>query len=225
MDEELAHNRLLSLQQYLDQVCENPALKYSPELVAFLTKPEDDLTQIPKPERAIPTGDRFLVDKVEPLKVFDIQYPGGRVNLMMDTKLRGVTQEISLNVDKLTPLENEAIAICKEIHALQDRLSKLYHNLGHLCGSIAENYNTLAQDVKFPNISKLCEMYSGLKQFMKEHSKMVVQERKNFGDHIQAMFEFSLRELDGIKRVAVYLPRFRLREKHSLIIIKSRNMN
>lgn len=138
------------------------------------------------------------------MKVFDLPYPGGRVNLMMDNKLRALTQEISLNVDKLTPLENEAVAICKEIHGLQERLSKLYNNLGSLCGSIAENYKVLAQDVKFPNISKLGEMYGGLQLFMKEHTRMVINEGKNFGDYIQAMFEFSLRELEGIKTVPSY---------------------
>lgn len=202
LDEELAHSRLLSLQQYLDQVCENPVLKYSPELVAFLTKPEDDLLHRPKPERAIPQGDKFINDKSPPMKVFDLEYPGGRVNLMMDNKLRAVTQEISLNVDKLTPLENEAVAICKEIHALQERLGRLYHNLGGLCGSIAANYKALAKEVQFPNIAKLSEMYGGLQLFMKEHARMAAHERKNFGDNIQAMFEFSLRELEGIKAVS-----------------------
>ena len=201
LDEELAHNRQLSLQQYLDQICENPALKYSPELAAFLTNPEDDLLHTAKPERVIPLGDKFISDKSEPMKVFDLSYPGGRVNLMMDNKLRAITHEISLNSDKLSPLESEAVTICKEIHSLHNRLGKLYSNLGSLCGSISENYKSLARDVKFPNISKLSEMYSGLQLFMKEHTKMVVKESKNFGDHIQAMFEFSLRELEGIKRV------------------------
>lgn len=138
------------------------------------------------------------------MKVFDLIYPGGRVNLMMDNKLRALTQEMSANVDRLTPLEDEALGICKEIHSLQDRLSKLYHNLGNICENISEKYHKLADNVKFPNITKLSEMYGGLKLFMKEHSKMAHKESRNFGDNIQAMFEFSLRELEGIKCVVCF---------------------
>ena len=201
LDEELAHNRLLSLQQYLDQICENPALRYSPELVAFLTKPEEGLLHMLKPERAIPMGDKFMTEKSEPMKVFDLEYPGGKINMMMDYKLRSVTHEISLNVDKLTPLENEAVTICKEIHLLQDRLSKLYNNLGHICLSISENYKHLAATVKFPNVCKMSEMYKGLQTFMKEQTRMATMESQNFSDNIRAMFEFSLREMEGIKVV------------------------
>lgn len=201
LDEELAHNRLLSLQQYLDQVCANPVLRYSPELEAFLTDPDDELLAKHKPDRAVPAGDKYLSEKTEPVRVFDVKYPGGHLNLMMDNKLRAVTHEISNNVDKLTPLEQEAVVVCKEIHVLQDRLSKLYASLGRLCGTIAENYKSLAADVKFPNVAKLGEMYGGLQDFMHEHCSMVTKESKNFGDCIQAMFDFSLRELEGIKKV------------------------
>lgn len=201
IDEELAHDRLLSFQQYLDQVCLNPALKYSPEFEAFLLKPEDELTNKVKPPRTYSAASNFIQEKSEPLHIFDMKYPGGRINLMMDTKMRGVSHEISRVMTQLLPLEKEATAYCKEIHSLQETLSKLYKNLGKVCSSISTIYKDLDSKVKFPNIEKLGSMYSGLNRFMDEHHKMFARESKNFGDNIRAMFDFSVRELEGIHQV------------------------
>lgn len=205
VDDELAHDRMLSLQQYLDQICLSPVLRYSPELECFLTKPGDDLLKKEKPPRAFAPAHKFISDKYEPLHLCDMQYPGGKVNIMMDTKMRGVTHEISHKVDQLITNEKEASYICKEIHSIQERLGKLYQNLGSICSKVSNIYKDLDQKVKFPNIAKLSSMYSGLKDFMREHHRMVAKESEVFGDNIRAMFDFSVRELEGITSVDHFL--------------------
>lgn len=203
-DDELTAERRISLQQYLDQVCCNPTLKYSPELALFLSASEEEFNKIvadPKPKRIIPNASQFLASNT-PFKVHEIVQPGGKINLMMDVELRAVTRDITDSIGILSPLDEQAVAICSEISDTQDKLSKLYRNLSVVCEKLQRNYLELEKIVKFPNVLKLAELYEGIKEYLAEHSKMVNDDCRNLHDHIRPIFEFSLRELQGITRIA-----------------------
>lgn len=203
-DDELTAERRISLQQYLDQVCCNPTLKYSPELVLFLSSGEEEFNKIvadPKPKRLIPSASQFLATST-PFKVQEIIQPGGKINLMMDVELRAVTRDITDTIGVLSPLDEQALAICSEINETQDKLSKLYRNLSSICEKLQKNYLELEKIVKFPNVLKLAELYQGIKEYLAEHSKMVADDCRNLHDHIRPIFEFSLRELQGITRIS-----------------------
>jgi hypothetical protein len=151
----------------------------------------------------IPQASKFLSDKHEPLHIFDMPYPGGKVNTMMDTNMRNVTKELTYSVSKLMTCEKYASYLCKEIHLLHDKLGKLYQHLAGICSQVSHVYTELDKKVKFPNIAKLGDMYRGLKSFMLEHHKMVTKESQCFADNIRAMFDFSIRELEGVTSVCL----------------------
>ncbi len=203
-DDELTADRRISLQQYLDQVCCNPTLKYSPELALFLSSAEEEFNKIvtdPKPKRTIPSAAQFLTSNT-PFKVNEIVQPGGKINLMMDVELRALTRDITDTIEVLSPLDEQAVAICTEISETQDKLSKLYKNLSLICDKLQKNYLELEKIVKFPNVLKLAELYEGIKDYLAEHAKMVTNDCQNLRDHIKPIFEFSLRELQGITRIS-----------------------
>lgn len=191
------------MQQYLDQICGSQILLYSPELELFLTEPDKDLLSIPKPPRLIPSANHYLPDKGDAMVVTDIVYPKGQISLMMNGALRSVTREINKSVDNLTPIEEEAIRVCAEINDTYDKLSKLFNQLDEICGKVADNYGKLESDVKFPSISRLKTIYGDLKKYMSEKSRLVKEQSSQFHDTVRAMFDFSIRELEGIDRVIV----------------------
>lgn len=130
-----------------------------------------------------------------------MQYPGGKVHTMMDPNMRNVAKEMMHSASKLMSYEQDASSLCKEIHQIHEKLGKLYQHLGSICAQVSKVYTDLDKKVKFPNIAKLGDMYGGLKSFMLEHHKMVTKESECFGDNIRAMFDFSMRELEGITSV------------------------
>ncbi len=189
------------MQQYLYQICGSPTLLYSPELEMFLTAPENDLLSVPKPPRLIPNAQNYIPDKGDAMVVTDIVYPHGQISLMMNGALRSVTREINSSVAALTPIEEEAIKVCSDINDTYDKLSKLFGQLDGLCGRVADEYEKLEKNVKFPSISKLKTLYSDLKKYMMENSRILKEQNSYFHDTVRAMFEFSIRELEGIDRV------------------------
>jgi len=200
LDEEITHSRVLSLQQWLDQLCASPSLRYSPELAAFLTDPKADLLSKDKPKRAILPPKEFLNDS--PMKIYDLEYPGGKIHLLMNGTLRKVTKEIKASVGFLGVDEAEAVVVCKQIVETYENLKKLMATLSTICGKVSEEYSRLSKEVKFPSVSKLSQNYNCLKEVVIKQSQQIGHDGKIFQDNIQAMFDFSLRELEGIDQVS-----------------------
>ena len=204
IDDELTEMRKISLQQYLDQVCSSPMLKYSPELELFLCSREEEFSKIvqeSKPRRSIPLCSQFTASS-SPMKVQDVKHPDGKLNLMMNVEMRAATRDIIDSIQVLTPIDEQAILICGEINDTQEKLARLYHNLSLVCEKLQKSYLGLEKIVKFPNILKLADLYDGIREYLHQHSKMIEADHKNFHDHIRPIFEFSLRETQGICRIS-----------------------
>lgn len=205
IDDELTHSRLLSLQQYLDQICASSTLRHSPELFTFLTDTTNqDISAISKPSPMIPKPENFISSKTgEPMKVSDLLYPGGKINLLMNGQLRAITREISIKVDTLLPLEQLASKICIDVIDSYERLAKMFSELEGICGKISEAYADLNTFAKLPNIGVMGDIYESLKNVIHKQSNGLVDESKNFRDSIRGMFDFSIQELNGIISVSV----------------------
>jgi PX domain len=203
-DVELTRSRIVSLQQYLDQVISSPVLRYSPELYQFLTASYAKSVSMEKPApRLIPKADHFSSDKSDAFKVYDIEYPEGKINLMMNPKMRGITREIGGSIGDIQPLEKLAVKLCSEITDCLEKVSVLYLKLTSVAAKISRNYSTLKEDVKLPTVGQLASTYDGLREFIRAQSVIYKREATAFAEKIQGMFEFSQKELQGLQAVGV----------------------
>lgn len=177
-------------------------MRHSPELYEFLTATDPKAANPDKPApRQLPRADNFFSEKTEAFKVYDIHYPGGKLHLMMNPHMRGVTREIGGSIGDIQPLEKLAVKLCSEITDCLEKVSQCFLKLTAVTANISNKYKELREEVNLPTVSQLAETYDGLREFNHAQSIIYRREAAAFADKIQGMFEFSQKELQGLKAV------------------------
>lgn len=199
-EEEVLHNRVYALQQFLECICSNFILKHSVHLQNFLTE-QTDISSHPKPPCAVPQPENFISEKEEPFRVTNMMYPTATINLVMNTTIRAVLREVDTQTDHIKPIEDSITKLCSAVMDSYDLLAK---NLGELQKKIAEAsavYKELDTATGIPNFGVVRDLYSELSHNLREVAKGKLEESKIIFESVKPIFEFSSLEWGGLERV------------------------
>lgn len=195
--------RLQSFQDFLNYVIKHQSLIYSPELVAFLKLPDTEFEKYKDKNQIgpfIPSAKDFM-SKGKSKELTEVATPTGIVEGRLDANIRRLARDVSvLIVDTFSPFE-EAVSTCKQIEQHLEKLSECYSKLASQTEVIAAKFNLVSEMNSFDSFGKIGELYSSLAQTFFSQAIVTRDESFSFGNNIKLMFDFDLKEVEGLEEV------------------------
>lgn len=120
----------------------------------------------------------------------------------MDPAIRKMSRELAKLNQPLHALMQQAIDISREVGNCIDRTADSMSRLGSLCLQINKCYKSCNEKVTSTAFEKIESIYSEFSKTLMSYSKILIDERENFGANVENLFNFSACEIEGIDEVA-----------------------
>jgi len=181
-------------EHFLKVILTNKELILSPELESFLSY---DALEIAKTNsknlyRVINKPESFYTGKGKSQQLENITTSTGEAQMKMDTMIRKQSRELSLLINKVTPMEEKAAKICKDIVHHMKQITVKLQELANQTSYISESY------ISSP-LSTIGELYDSIKNSFRDWAHVVNEDADNFNENIHYMFLFSNQEKRGLR--------------------------
>ena len=100
---------------------------------------------------------------------------------------------------KLTQAEQISRQIEANIKLVSDQLNELYLILK----SLGMNFSVIGKDNKYEPATVLSKSYDAMAEAFKQHSLVTAEESETFGRNIKMLFDFSIKEVQGLEELAM----------------------
>ncbi len=142
-----------------------------------------------------------FICKGQSKKIEEITDPAGEVEVKLDTKVRKLARDVgALVVDSYYKLSN-AEGLCKDIEFHLGKASECYLELSKVCQFMGDKFEYVSAQNSFTDFHKLGESYHAMFNTFLRQSEILQEETRSFGRNIKQMFDFSLKELEGLEDV------------------------
>lgn len=142
-----------------------------------------------------------FMSKGQSKKIEEITDPAGEIEIKLDTKVRKLARDVgALVVDSYYKLSN-AEGLCKDIEFHLGKASECYLELSKVCQFMGDKFEYVNAQNSFTEFHKLAESYHAMFNAFHRQSEILQEEARSFGRHVKQMFDFSLKELEGLEDV------------------------
>ncbi len=142
-----------------------------------------------------------FICKGQSKKIEEITDPAGEIEIKLDTKVRKLARDVgSLVVDSYYKIAN-AESLCRDIEFHLGKASECYLELSKVCHFMGDKFEYVNAQNSFTEFHKLAESYHAMFNAFHRQSEVLQEEARSFGRHIKQMFDFSLKELEGLEDV------------------------
>ena len=202
-DEETIEYRQTSFQSFLNFVIRHKSLVYSPELLAFLKLPDSEFEKYREKTQYtsfVEPANEFM-NKGKSKLLASISTPTGIIEGRLDAGIRKLARDISVLVVDTSSQFEDAVQTSKQIEQHLKLLSECYQKLANQVESIACKFNLVCETNKFESFGRIGGLYSSMSESLFVQSVVTRDESLCFGKDIKMMFDFDLKELDGLEEV------------------------
>lgn len=204
-DNETTSYRQQSFEEFLRYLVRHKSLVYSPELLAFLKLADADFEKYRDKTQYtpfIPAAKEFMC-KGKSKNLGDVATPSGIVEGRLDAHIRKLSRDVGvLIVDTYSQFE-DAVATCKQIEHHLEKLAECYSKLANQAESIACKFNLVSEVNKFESFGRIGELYSSFTEAFFTQSIVTRDEAQSFGQNVKMMFDFDLKEVEGLEEVGI----------------------
>lgn len=134
-------------------------------------------------------------------KIEDVSDPKGECEVKLDSNIRKLGRCVSsLAVEVFYNLSN-CEGLCKDIEFHLTKASEYYSELAAQTQTLSDKYNDVVTSCNYEPLKPVSELYKAMTEGFREQSKIMAEEVKSFSRNIKMMFDFSIKEVEGLGEV------------------------
>lgn len=134
-------------------------------------------------------------------KIQEVQEPQGECEIKLDSSVRKFGRDLGTLVVEVFYKLSNCEGLCKDIEFHLMKVSEYYQELSIQTQSITDKYNDIISSCSNPTFQPVHDMYKAMTDSFREQAKIVGEEVKSFSRNIKMMFDFGVKEVEGLEDV------------------------